>query len=112
LELTRGAAPLASELSQMVKRALLAFILVAGGLGIGSKAMAWSDCDTGGGYAYPTTYAVGYGGYAPYVGYAPRVAYYPPVPVRSYPVYYGRVSDGHHHHHRDHHNGLTISFGF
>ena len=98
----------------MVKRALLAFTFVAAlgaaGLGVGSKAMAWSDCNSGGyGYAYPT-YAVGYAGYSPYVGYAPRVAYYPPVPVRGYPVYYGR--DGHRHHHDHHHNGLTISFGF
>jgi hypothetical protein len=39
------------------------------------------------------------------------VAYYPPVPVRSYPVYYGRNYDRHHHHgHRN--NGVTISFGF
>jgi hypothetical protein len=95
----------------MVKRALLAFTFVVAGLGIGSKAMAWSDCNSGVGYAYPTTYAVGYGGYSPYGGYAPRVAYYAPVPVRSYPVYYGRPNYGHHHHH-DHNNGLTISFGF
>jgi hypothetical protein len=95
----------------MVKRALLAFTFVVAGLGIGSNAMAWSDCNSGVGYAYPTTYAVGYAGYAPYGGYAPRVAYYPPVPVRSYPVYFDRSNYGHHHHH-DHHNGLTISFGF
>jgi hypothetical protein len=93
----------------MIKRALLAFTLAVAGLGIGSKAMAWSDCNTGAGYASPTTYAVGYAGYPPYV--APRVAYYPPVPVRSYPVFYGRAWDGHHHHH-DHRNGLTVSFGF
>jgi hypothetical protein len=96
----------------MVKRVLLAFTLAAAGFGIGSKAMAWSDCNSGVGYAYPTTYAVGYAGYAPYVGYAPRVAYYPAVAVRSYPVYYGRAYDGHRHHHHDHNNGLTISFGF
>lgn len=96
----------------MVKRALLAFTLVAAGLGVGSKAMAWSDCNSGVGYAYPQTYAVGYAGYAPYgASWAPRLAYYPPVPVRSYPVYYGRAYDRHHHHH-DHNNGLTISFGF
>ena len=94
----------------MVKRALLAFTLAAAGLGIGSNAMAWSDCNNGVGYAaYPTTYAVGYAGYPTYV--APRVAYYPAVPVRSYPVYYGHVHDGHHHHH-NHYNGLSISFGF
>ena len=98
----------------MVKRALLAFTFVVAGLSIGSQAMAWSDCNSGlgYGYAYPTTYAVGYGGYAPYVGYAPRVAYYPAVPVRSYPVYYGRAYDGHRHHHHNHNNGLTVSFGF
>jgi hypothetical protein len=97
----------------MIKRALLAFTFIVAGLGIGSRAMAWSDCNGGAGYAYPTTYAVGYGGYAPYGAFAPRVAYYPAVPVRSYPVYYGRSNYGHHHHHdHDHHNGLTISFGF
>jgi hypothetical protein len=100
----------------MVKRALLAFTFIvalgAAGLGVGSKALAWSDCnrDVGYGYAYPT-YAAGYSGDTPYVSYAPRVAYYPSVPVRSYPVYYGRSNYGHHHHH-DHHNGLTISLGF
>lgn len=95
----------------MIKRALLAFILVVAELGIGGKAMAWSDCNSGAGYAYPTTYAVGYPGYVPYGAFAPRVAYYAPVPVRSYPVYYVRSTYGHHHHH-DHHSGLTISFGF
>jgi hypothetical protein len=101
----------------MVKRVLLAFTFVAAlgavGLGVGSKATAWSDCNDGGGYGYGAsypTYAVGYAGYPPYVGYAPRVAYYSAVPVRSYPVYYGR--EGHHHHHDHHNNGLTISFGF
>jgi hypothetical protein len=92
----------------MVKRALLAFTFVAAlgaaSFGIGNKAMAWSDCNSGVVYPYPT-YAVGYPGYVP-----PRVAYYPPVPVRTYPVFYGHVSDGHHHDH--HHNGLTVSFGF
>ncbi len=97
----------------MFKRGLLAVTFIAAlgaaSLGIGSKAMAWSDC--GGGvayssypYAYPT-YTVGY------AGYAPRLAYYPSVPVRTYPVYYGPSYDRHHHHH-DHHNGLTVSFGF
>jgi hypothetical protein len=98
----------------MVKRVLLAFTFVAAlgaaSFGISSQAKAWSDCNSG--YAYSSypytypTYAVGY------VGYAPRVAYYPAVPVRTYPVYYGRRSDGHHHHHDHHHDGLTISFGF
>lgn len=93
----------------MVKRALLAFTFVAAlgaaSLGIGSKAMAWSDCNSGVVYPYPP-YTVGYAGFV-----APRVAYYPPAPVRTYPVFYGRVSDGHHHH--DHyHSGLTVSFGF
>ena len=101
----------------MVKRALLVStfvaILGAAGLSTGSKAMAWSDCNSGVGYGYTyPTYAVGYAGYSPYVGYAPRVAYYPPVPVRSYPVYYGRTYDGHRRHHHDHNSGLTISFGF
>ena len=54
--------------------------------------MAWSDCNSGGGYGYPT-YGAGYAGYPAYVGYAPRVAYYPTAPVRSYPVYYGRDYD-------------------
>ena len=101
----------------MFKRAMFAFTFIAAlgaaGLGVGSKAMAWSDCNSGVGYgvAYPT-YTVGYAGYSPYVGYAPRVAYYPSVPVRSYPVYYGRGYDGHRHHHGHRHNGVTISFGF
>src|SRR5436190_6621723 len=97
----------------MVKRALLAFTFIAAlgtaSLGIGGKAMAWNDCNSGYAYssypyAYPT-YAVGYS------GYAPRVAYYPAYPVRSYSAYYGRAYDGHRHHDH-HHNGLTVSFGF
>ena len=93
----------------MVKRGLLALTFIAAlsavGLGFGSQAKAWSDCNTGVLYPYPP-YTVGY---APYV--APRVAYYPPVPLRTYPVYYGRAYDRHHHHDH-HHNGVTISFGF
>jgi len=93
----------------MVKRALLAFTFAVAGLGIGSKAMAWSDCNSG--YAY-SSYPYAYPTYAVcYSGYAPRVAYYPAYPVRSYPAYYGRVNNGHRHHDH-HHDGLTISFGF
>ena len=92
----------------MVKRALLAFILASAGLGIGSKAMAWSDCGAPGYVAaYPAPYYA-----APYgSAWAPRLAYYPPVaPVRAYPVYYGRDYD--HHHHDHHRSGVTVSFGF
>ena len=115
----------------MFKRALLAFTFVfaigAAGLGIGSKAMAWSDWHSNV-VAYPDPYAYPtYAGYAGYYSYAPRVAYYPTHPVRSYPVFYGRDYDRHHHHHKHHKhhkhhshhkhhqhrsNGLTISFGF
>ncbi len=95
----------------MFKRVLLSLTFVAAlgaaGLGIGSNANAWSDCSSGVAYPYPTVAA-----YPGYVTYAPRVAYYPSVPVRTYPVFYGHVSDGHHHHHDDHHSGLSISFGF
>ena len=96
----------------MFKRALLTttFIgaLAAASLGIGTKAMAWSDCGYGysAGYPYTTTY-VAYGS-----AWAPRVAYFPPVPVRTYPVFYGRPYDRHHHHHDHHNNGVTVSFGF
>jgi len=98
----------------MVKHAVLAFTFVAAlgaaSFGIGSQAKAWSDCNSGYAYSsYPYTYPTYTVGYA---GYAPRVAYYPAVPVRTYPVYYGRGGDGHHHHHDHHHDGLTISFGF
>ena len=93
----------------MVKRGLLAVTFIAAlgaaSLGIGSKAMAWSDCNSGVAYSsYP--YTVGY------AGYAPRVAYYPYVPVRTYPVFYGPVNNGYYRHHDHHHNGLTVSFGF
>jgi hypothetical protein len=109
----------ASEEIQMFKRALVAFTFVialgTGGLGIGSKAMAWSDCHSDV-VAYPYDYYPSYSGYAVYRGYAPRVAYYPTYPVRSYPVFYGRTYgrdyDRDYHHHRHHDNGLTISFGF
>jgi hypothetical protein len=95
----------------MVKRGLLAFTFVAAlsaaSFGIGSQAMAWSDCNAPGYVAaYPAPYYA-----APYgSAWAPRLAYYPAVaPVRAYPVYYGR---GYDHHHDHHHNGLTVSFGF
>ena len=99
----------------MVKRVLLAFTFVAAlgaaGLGIGSKALAWHDCDSGygyrgyGGYGYSAYYPSHYG-----YGYEPRVAYYPSY---RYPVYYGNFDGDHHHDHHDHHhNGLSISFGF
>jgi len=109
----------ASEEIQMFKRTLVAFTFVvamgAAGLGIGSKAMAWSDCHSNV-VAYPYDYYPSYSGYAVYRGYAPRVAYYPTYPVRSYPVFYGRTYgrdyDRDYHHHRHHDNGLTISFGF
>jgi len=71
----------------MVKRVLLAFTFVVAGL-VSAAKHGWERLQQRVGYAYPTTYAVGYAGYAPspyVVGYAPRVAYYPPVPVRSYP---------------------------
>jgi hypothetical protein len=90
----------------MFKRALLAFILVSA-VGVGSTATAWSDCQSNVvAYPYPT-----YAGYGGYNSYGPRVAYYPAVPIRTYPVVYGR-DFVHHHHHDPHNNGLTISFGF
>jgi hypothetical protein len=96
----------------MVKRVLLVFTFIAAvgvaSLGIGSKAMAWSDC--GGSYAtaYPYPYTSFYATYG--AGWGPRIAYYPSVPVvRSYPVFYGH---DHHHHHDHHHDGVRISFGF
>jgi len=96
----------------MFRRVLLAFTFVvamgAAGLGIGSKAMAWSDCHSNV-VAYPYEYYPTYAGYA---GYAPRVAYYPAYPVRSFPVFYGRAYDRDYHRHHHHDNGLTISFGF
>jgi hypothetical protein len=100
----------ASQESQMVKRSLLAFTFIAAvgiaSLGIGTKAMAWSNCGSSPyAAAYPYPYYASYG-----AGWGPRVAYYPSVPVvRSYPVYYGH---DHHRHHDHHHNGVRISFGF
>jgi hypothetical protein len=95
----------------MIKRVLLTttFVaaLAASSLGLGSKAMAWNDCGNGYTAAYPyTTSYVAYGS-----AWAPRVAFFPPVPVRTYPVYYGPAYDRHQHHDH-HHNGLTVSFGF
>ena len=97
----------------MFKRGLLAVTFIAAlgaaSLGVGSKAMAWHDCN--GGYGYVAAYP-----YSPYAygsAWGPRLAYYPAaVPVvRTYPAYYGRAYDRHRHH--DHyHNGLTVSFGF
>jgi hypothetical protein len=95
----------------MVKRTLLAFTFIAAvgiaSLGIGNKAMAWSDCGSGPYVAaYPYSYYATYG-----AGWGPRVAYYPTaVPVvRTYPAYYGH---DHHRHHGHHHDGVRISFGF
>jgi hypothetical protein len=96
----------------MLKRVFLSFAFVgalaAGGLGLTNKAGAHvCDDDYAYRYVYPT-----------YTAYAPRVVYYP-APVRTYPVFYGRVYDGHHHHdgdhhdhHHDHHSGIHVSFGF
>jgi hypothetical protein len=98
----------------MFKRTLLVFTFIAVlcvvGVGIGNKAMAWSDCGSSNyvdAYPYPyTSYYATYG-----AGWAPRVAYYPTYPIRSYPVFYGRDYDRHHHHDH-HHDGLRISVGF
>ena len=80
--------------------------LGAASLGIGSKAMAWSDCNSG--YRRtppPTNLRDGY-----------RVRFTPgPRESRTIrrfqfahiPVYYGRAYDRHHHHHDHHHNGVT-----
>src|SRR3954469_25571726 len=103
----------------MLKRALLAFTFIAalatGGLGMAGNAAAWHDCDDDYGYSY---------GYRSYATYAPRVVYYSAVPVRSYPVFYGRGydsydrhrfydQDDHHHHHGHHdHDGVRVTFGF
>lgn len=87
----------------MFKRGLIAVTfgaaLVAAGLGFGTKAEAFNECNTPVVYPYPTV-----------VAYPPQGAYYPPVPVRHYPVFYGHIDEHHHHHH--HHPALTISLGF
>jgi len=99
----------------MLQRVFLAFTfmgaLTTAGLGLTSSAAAWHGCDDDYGYSYA---------YPSYASYAPRVVYYPAVPVRSYPVFYGRVYDGHHHRYYDHddhhdhhhHRGVSVSFGF
>ena len=98
----------------MFKRYILAstFIVAVGvaSLGFSNKAMAWHDC----GRDYVAAYPYAYPAYASYgSGWGPRVAYYPAaIPVRSYPVYYGRDYDRHHHHDHHHHNGVSVSFGF
>ena len=97
----------------MFKRGLLAVTFIAAlgaaSLGIGSKAMAWHDCNSGYGYVAANPYTP----YAYGSAWGPRLAYYPTaVPVvRTYPAYYGRAYDGHRHHDH-HHDGLTVSFGF
>jgi len=98
----------------MVKRFVIAsaFVFVVGvaSLGVGSKAMAWHDCGNNYVAAYPPYAYPAYPAYG--AGWGPRVAYYPAaVPVRTYPVYYGRGYDRHRHHDR-HRDGVSISFGF
>jgi hypothetical protein len=96
----------------MVKRVLLLWTFIAAvgvaAIGIGNKAMAWSDCGSPYVAAYPYPYTAYYATYG--AGWAPRVAYYPTYPARSYPVFYGR--DYHRHHNHHHHDGVRISFGF